>query len=54
VLNNPAKETKLFKKLVADLKVENEEVMLNHFDFISFFESKSIGNTMAEVLKEKK
>ena len=53
-LNNPTKETELFKKLVTDLKAENEEVMLNHFDFVSFFESKNKGITMAKILSEKK
>jgi hypothetical protein len=54
VLNNPIKETELFKQLVADLKTENEEVMLNHFDYVSFFESKIMGTTMAKVLNKKR
>jgi|AP45_3_1055517.scaffolds.fasta_scaffold04251_4 hypothetical protein len=54
VLNNPTEETELFKKLVTDLKAENEEVMLNHFDFISFFESKITGDSMDETLNVKR
>ncbi len=54
VLNTPKQEKVLFTKLIASLKELNEEVMLNHFDFISFFEGKLKEVSMEAILLAKR
>ncbi len=51
---NSQKKKKIFTDLISALSDLDEKVMLNHFDFISFFETKIKDNFMASVLKNKK